>query len=98
MASFIPQPPTPEHIKMIAAEERIDTDVIDDFLYWLTISKSYRICEWDDRNDRYVPLPFDIKRWIAEYLDIDLEMIDQEKRQVLDWIRKVNKRRDHDTP
>ena len=41
-------------------------------------------------NTGWYPITFNIEKLLAEYFNIDLQMVEKEKRQILDEIRKTN--------
>ncbi len=86
----------PEHEKMA---EIVDvSNRIGEFLEWLHEQTDYRVCERHERGKNlfgdpiveYFPLnrPF-IRDLLARYYSIDLQKIEQEKRQMLVGLRKM---------
>jgi hypothetical protein len=47
----------------------------------------------EDVFSSFMPVSLDINGILADYFDIDLKKIEQEKRAMLDEIRKMNKRK-----
>lgn len=71
----------PEHDKLKAISEESQT--IGAFLD----NSEYHICEYDERHGRFFPAPKSITQILADYFDIDLNKIEEEKRQMLESLR-----------
>lgn len=86
----------PECEKMLAVRE--DSQKIGEFLEWLE-SKKITFFEWKEREyneemDEYIPeesgycpYHYDMESLLAEFFGIDLDKVEQERRQILDEIR-----------
>lgn len=66
------------------------------FLDWLQNEKHYRLAKWEKDDsiipeDQLMPVSYDIQQLLAEYFDIDLNKIEEEKRAILEEQRKLNK-------
>jgi len=74
----------PEHEKMrqIADESQL--------IGWFLECSDYTLCEFHQGEDEYLPPHKSIEEILAEYFEIDLNKIEQEKRQMLEEIRKHN--------
>ena len=80
---------TPELDRIAKVHDQ--SEIIGQFLEWLQDASHYAIGEWiSERNvqDSFVPAHPDINRLLAEYYDIDLDKVDQERKQILDEIRR----------
>lgn len=94
----------PEHEKLRAVIYQ--SQAIGGFLEWLTSEKHMVICEWvnteDDsmstRNEELIPAGVPITDWLAEFFDIDLTVLEAEKRAMLDAQRALNVANDTATP
>lgn len=77
----------PEHEKLKALGGQ--NQLIGDFLEWLQIN-NYTICAWNDRRNRgeYIPSRNNINAWIGEFFEIDENVLEKEKLQMLEQIRK----------
>lgn len=86
----------PEHAKLQAVVEQ--SQAIGTFLEWLTSEKHMVICEWvntendsmSTRNEELIPAGVSITDWLAEFFEIDLKVIEAEKRAMLDAQRALN--------
>ena len=83
-------PDCPECDKMIAVKNK--SQPIGEFLDWLQNEKGFCISEWsgkaDENGDEYLlPVHKSIEQWIADYFNIDLNKVEQERRAVLDYLR-----------
>ena len=86
----------PEHDKLDEVDrERI---VLGEFLDWLDY-KDYLICtdsneehfnEEGDHVSAYRPAYRSIESWLAEFLEIDLKKLEDEKRAMLESVRALN--------
>jgi len=80
----------PEHEKLAAISDQSQT--VGEFLDF----SGYVLAEWGDENSSGTPNPhrlypiYNIERILAEYFHIDLNKIEQEKRQMLEDIRNEN--------
>ena len=70
----------PECEKMKLVKD--DAETIGQFLEWLTENQ---------RDGNYVPLPDDLNDLLSDYFNIDLELVEEEKDQMLEEIRVANK-------
>jgi hypothetical protein len=83
----------PEHDKLHAVKDQ--SQAIGSFLDWLQNERKPRtvlaIHEWDE----WVPTNERIEALLAEYFEIDLKKLEEEKRAMLDELRKANERRNN---
>lgn len=81
----------PECDKMMAVKEK--SQVIGEFLEWLTCERSTQVelCVRNDLTDRIMPCYTSTEQLLAEFFDIDLDKVEEEKRGILDEIKKANK-------
>ncbi len=84
----------PEHEKMKAINKM--SQAIGEFLLNINIQKGYMLAyypepkEDDDRLDCLVPVYETGNKILADYFNIDLDLIEKEKLQMLDELRKMN--------
>jgi hypothetical protein len=79
-----PQPPCPECEKLNAVAE--ESNKIGEFLDWMQ-TEGLIIGSYDNDGNFY-PLYKPINNLLADYFDIDLNKVEQERRALLDWIRE----------
>jgi len=72
----------PEHEKLQEIADQSQT--IGEFLE----CNGYVLCQYEEEIDEFVPHRNSIEQILAEYFGIDLKKIDQEKRQMLEEMRK----------
>ena len=88
----------PEHEKLKAIQK--ESQAIGSFLEWLLSSKNIRfvqlVVEDPDESDHevLVQINLPINDTLAEYFEIDQNKLEQEKRQMLDELRKMNSKKD----
>lgn len=73
----------PEHAKMRMVVN--DSQIIGEFLEWLSAQR-IELTKLQD-NDQYAPIRERTEQIIARYFGIDLKVIEQEKRAMLEEIR-----------
>ena len=92
---------TPETDKMIAVKDK--SQAIGAFLEWLNNENTVivRYATKDDERDEkgnqtgihegdYLPFHISIEKMLAKYFKIDLDKAEQEKRALLESIRKID--------
>jgi hypothetical protein len=85
------QPSCPECEKLAAVSK--ESNKIGEFLEWLTDDNGVTFARWDDNHERWECHSFDylsINQLLAEYYDIDLDKVEDERRVLLEWIREMN--------
>jgi len=80
-----PQPKCPECEKLFAVSEKSNS--IGTFLDWLKYSKKVTFAEWALGEDRQDAL-FRIEPLLAEYFNIDLDVVDKERSAFLKWLQE----------
>lgn len=90
----------PEHEKLHAVVE--ESQVCGEFLEWLQSEKGFSICRhvtdeerdardsggfWEWNGQELVPAPFVLHELLAEFFEIDLEKLEEEKLQMLKVLR-----------
>lgn len=72
-----------------------ESEKIGEFIDWLS-RQGIQLCTWVE-NDRkiitggdYFPTNMNITELLAQYFDIDLQKIEQEKRAMLEELRELN--------
>lgn len=85
-------PKTPEHDKMKLIQD--DSQTIKNFLEWLR--QKYVLCTWEENNEDdveeagFYPHYESIQKILAEYFEIDLNKIEQEGLETLEYLRILN--------
>jgi len=83
------QPITPELYKLSAVAE--ESQKIGEFLDWME-SRHYQICGWingnSDEHGHYSPIRLSDEQLFAQYFNIDLQKVEQEKQALLAWLRE----------
>lgn len=77
----------PEHERLKAVED--EALVISQFLEWL--QRKYEICNPTPLRGRHFPAYIKNEEVMADYFDIDLKVIADEKDQMVEEMRKMNK-------
>lgn len=77
--------PTTELEKM--ANVRTESQKVGAFIDWAQ-AQGYALCTFDDDTERYYPLGRSIEAILAEYYGIDLNAIENERRALLEAIRR----------
>jgi hypothetical protein len=80
------QPECPECEKLAKISE--ESNKIGDFLEEL--NRKYYICEFDESDEVYYPVRKSINDYLAEYYDIDLDKVEDERRALLKWLQEQN--------
>lgn len=80
-------PATPELDKMERASVDMGSQYIGEFLEWIN-SQGWELAEWEDHSDKLNPISSSIKQILAYYCEIDLAKVDQERSQILKYIRE----------
>jgi len=74
----------PECDKIVAVQEK--SQEIGDFIEWLGNKKDLHLCFWE--NQYNYRMNTTIEKLLAEYFEIDLEKVENEKQAILDELRK----------
>jgi len=77
------EPYCPECEKMSKIQQT--SQKIGFFLEWL--QHKYVFAKWG-KNDRLYPEHISIERILAEYFEIDLDKVDKERQNILNWIKE----------
>jgi hypothetical protein len=77
----------PEHKKLNISTHK--SQVIGEFLDWQR-TKCRRLCFFDLTYDGYRPVNNTIEEILAEYFEIDLVKLEQEKKLILEKLRNQN--------
>ena len=74
-----------ESEKKLQVREQCQT--IGDFLSWLQDHRHVVLCQWgvdvDNRKEVLLPTGRTINQWLADYFMIDLEKLEEERRELL---------------
>lgn len=82
------QPPCPECEKLVTVSE--ESNKIGDFLAWLSSTKEVFLAGW--YGDEFLPHDATlsnrgIQKLLAEYFDIDMKKVEQERSALLKWLQ-----------
>lgn len=80
-----PYPPTPELDKMKDVQPQ--SQIIGQFLDWLFHEKHRTIAEIPDGMEKWQPVGGSIESILAEYFEIDVSKVENERRAILESIR-----------
>ena len=92
----------PEHEKLQAVKDK--SQAIGEFVEWLQGTKGFRLAKWEKVPDESVFADegsevdelfqqfINIEQLLAEFFGIDLQKLEQEKRAMLEQIRKLNQK------
>lgn len=91
----------PEHEKLDKIHEKSNS--IGDFLEWLSSVKQIRFAKWitepvenpfgkETSIDVFIQQNMEIEKWLAEYFNIDLKKLEEEKQTMLKELRKLNEK------
>lgn len=78
----------PEHEKMSTIVDK--SQAIGEFLEWINDVKGYKICKY--LTGELWPIRTDTEHLLAEYFNINLRIIEKEKREMLNEIISENNR------
>lgn len=96
----------PEHEKLQVVKDKSQS--IGNFLEWIRSTKNLHIAKWIDveyenvnpitnkkttytREELWIQ-PYDVNKLLAEYFNIDLKKLEEEKQQMLTEIRKLSEK------
>lgn len=68
-----------------------ESQIIGEFLEWLGSEKEYSICkfcEYENREGSYYPVQLDKEQLLAEFFEVDLNKVEEERRAILEGLRK----------
>jgi hypothetical protein len=87
-------PETAECDKMLKVQAK--SQAIGEFLEWLG-SNEVVLARWQRSRieDRLMPLGASTENLLAEFFEIDLAKVEKEKRAILNYQRKLNRRTGH---
>lgn len=80
----------PEHEKLRALRGK--NDVVGDFLTWLE-QQGVVLCEHRDGHNYPHPVSRSIPKWLALYFEIDQDKLEDEKRDMLNVLRRVSEKK-----
>lgn len=92
MASSLLSPPPikmseyPECEKLLAVSK--ESNSIGQFLDWLTGEKGFELGKYPEDTDHLVPAVYNIEKLLAEYFDIDLDKVEEERLSILASLQK----------
>lgn len=85
----------PEHEKLSGIKEQ--SQALGSILDWMFNEKGWYLVEWKEDDDGYkqrYAITSNVNQILAEYYKVDLVKLEEEKMQMLDEIRKLNKIRE----
>lgn len=77
----------PEHEKLSAIRDK--TQICGEFLEWLREEKEARLCVVNE-YDEYIPLYTRVEDLLAEFFEIDLNILQKEKDKMYKELQKCN--------
>jgi len=80
--------PYPECEKVANVKDK--SQAIGEFLEWLRIEKGIIMCERRGESDSLVPSFLRNEQLLADFFDIDLDLVEKEKRAMLEELRNLN--------
>ncbi len=83
-------PKTPELDKI--QEYKEVSQELGCFIDWLSSDLSIPLCKWEDELQDYYPVHRSIESLLAQYYDIDLNIVEEERRAILDYLSEQNER------
>lgn len=72
---------TTECAKMLAVSQ--DSQKLGEFFEWLKEDAGFTVCEYDAHHERYYPASIRTEELLADYFDIDLKKVEEERRGLL---------------
>jgi len=75
----------PEHEKLTKVADK--SQAIGEFLEWCSAEKGISLANYSDYREDGMPVPF--RPLLAEFFEIDENVLEQEKRAMLDAMRKA---------
>lgn len=83
--------------KLRAAKE--EAAILSEFLDWLNQDAGFTLCKWRDfvshsdevgdyTAEGYYPIQKSYEQLLADYFEIDLQKLEQERQEILDNLRK----------
>lgn len=79
-----------EHEKVIAAKRKGSQEV-GEFCDWLQLESGFTICRHDSLTDQFMPARETTMQLVAEFYGVDLAKVEEEKRQMLEVMRRASK-------
>lgn len=80
-----PQPKCPECEKLVEVSE--ESNKIGEFLSWWN-QKGAELCYYDEGIEMWLPVGFSVNEQLARYFNIDLDKVEQERRELLKWLQE----------
>lgn len=84
-------PAMPETERLVAAREQ--SAVISEFL-WFLDDKGWAICRPDSSHGVWLETGFNREELLAEFFEIDLKVVSEERQRILEYIRKRREEED----
>lgn len=98
-----PPAPPPKRVDLYPMHEKLeglghDRAAVQNFIDWLFDEKEWWICEHRPRlrDDGFTPIRQRREDIMADFFGIDLTILDDEKRAMLDRQREINQRADRE--
>jgi hypothetical protein len=91
----MPHPDYPEHAKLAKVSDK--SQAIGEFLEWLTTEQGYTLAKWSDTEyaeGRLYSTHESTNVLLAQFFDIDLTVLEAEKRAILAHQRELNDQAD----
>lgn len=79
----------PEHERLSKVRDK--SQAIGEFLEWLN-EQDLHLARYDHRGVKLEPVPWEIQNRLADFFGIDLNVLEDEKRTMLDEQRKLKRK------
>ena len=85
-------PPYLEHEKLKLVKDK--SQAVGEFIQWLE-EKGISLAHYPEGSERLCSVYTPVSKLLAEFFEIDLDALEQEKEHMVDSIRRVNTRKKH---
>lgn len=75
---------------VIRREENDKYKYIGEFLDWMIDETTYRVCNCDAYDEYQMSSHSERENLLAEYFNIDLDKVEQERRKLLKWLQEAH--------
>lgn len=66
------------------------SQLIGNFLEWASGTQEFHMCIYSGHSEEYLPIGMATERLLAKFFKINLDKVEEERRQMLDEVRKSN--------
>lgn len=85
----------PEHMKLQKVGDH--SQKIGEFVEWLGSEKRITLVIWDEADQMFIPQYTGIQELLAEFFEIDLKKLEEEKRAMLASAQQAGRLRERDS-